>query len=373
MEPTTARFLAEIAKSHQVYSFVDVTSPTNVTLRLPAVGGDVQVDSTAAVRRRCNVNCIDDTGELTPSGQDSILTPNGTEIRPYRGVMYDDNTFEVIPLGVFRIAKVNVRDTVGGAPVMSIEAYDRSRTISRDKFVDPYVIAPGTNVIQAIKDIAERTFPDLQYDTLSTSIVTTGPKVYDSGSDPWVAITDLALSAGCDAYFGPTGWLVVAPPAELDALPSPSVRYVEGNGCTMLDLEKVYTDDPGYNGVVVTGESLGDELPAVRAVAWDEQPSSATYHRGPYGEVPLFITDQTVKTQAQAQAMADALLQKQLGFSSQLSITAIVNPALDSGDVVEVIRERTGVSGLYVVDAFSIPFAANGTQSMSLRQKRTAE
>lgn len=373
MEPTTDRFIAEISKSHTVYSYVQVTSPTQVSLILPAVGGNVEVDNTAETRRRCSVNCIDPTGELTPESQLSILTPYGTEIRPYRGVAYDDGTYETVPLGVFRIAKVNVRDSVGGSPIISIEAYDRSRTIARDKFTDVYTIAQGTDIVTAIKAIAERTFPDLQYDTVSTNVVTTATLVHEAGDDPWAAITDLALSIGCDVYFGATGWLHIAPPVEIDALPAPVYRYIEGNGCRMLDLERVFTDDPGYNGVVVTGESAGDTAAPVRAISWDEQPSSATYHKGPYGEVPLFVRDQNVKTQSDAQAMADALLQKQLGFSSQLSITGITNPALDAGDVVEVRRERTHVSGLYVVDALTIPFAAADSQSITLRQKRTAQ
>jgi hypothetical protein len=40
----SARFIAEIKRSHTVISYVDVISPTNQTARLPFTAGDVKVD-----------------------------------------------------------------------------------------------------------------------------------------------------------------------------------------------------------------------------------------------------------------------------------------------------------------------------------------
>lgn len=367
----TDRLLTEIRRSHEVYSFIDVISPTQETLRLPATGGEVTCDRTAEIRRACRATCIDPTGLLTPSSADSLLTPYGTILLPYRGVRYTDGTTEVVPLGKFRLSKSNVDDSTGGSPDIKLEAYDLSRTVQRDKFTDPYVIPPGTNLIDAIKAILERTFPDLEYDAISTTRTTTAPKLYDVGDDPWKAVTDLATSLGCEIYFNVDGWIVIAPPVDIDALPSPDFTYIEGQGCIMTNLSRVFTDEPGYNGVVITGESLGDELPAVRAVAWDDEPTSATYHLGPYGEVPMFITDQTIKTVEDAQATAAQLLRNLLGFSSGLSISGIVNPSYEAGHVVQVERARSHVTGLYAVDAFNVPLRATDLQNLTLRAKRT--
>jgi hypothetical protein len=316
------------------------------------------------------VTCIDPTGTLAPAEAGALLTPYGTEIRPYRGVKYDDGTIEVSELGVFRLSKVTIKDDSSGAINIDIETFDLSRTVARDKFISPYVIAPGTNVITAIRDILDRTFQELNYDSVSTSLTTTAPRVYDIGDDPWESVTDLATSIGCEIYFSQTGDVVIAPSADIDDLPSPKFTYIEGDNCTMLDLSKTFTDEPGFNGVVVTGESPGDELPPVRAVAWDEEPTSVTYHLGPYGEVPLFYQDQIIKTTDDAQVAANQLLKSQLGFFSQIEITGVVNPAYEAGDVIQVVRERSHVSGLYVVDAFNIPLSADGTQRMTLRERR---
>jgi hypothetical protein len=376
----TDRLLTEIRGSHQVYSYIDVISPTQETFRLPATGGEITVDRTAEIRRALRGTCIDPTGLLVPVSQDSVLTPYGTILKPYRGVRYSDGvkqpdgtvgSTEVLPLGVFRLSKATVNDSTGGSPDIQLEAYDLSRTVQRDKFTSPYVIDTGTNLVDAIQSILERTFPDLNYDAISTTRVTTAPKLYDVGADPWSAASDLATSLGCELYFNVEGWVVIAPPVDIDALPSPDFTYIEGQNCTMTSLSRVFTDEPGFNGIVLTGESPGDELPAVRAVSWDEEPTSATYHLGPYGEVPQFITDQTIKTQDDAQATSDQLLRNLLGFSSGLTVSGIVNPSYEAGHVVQVERARSHVTGLYAVDAFNVPLRATDLQNLTLRAKRT--
>lgn len=365
----TDRFLREIRSSHTVVSYVVVTSPSQESARLDAIGGDVSVDRTASIRRSCSIACIDPDDTWTPRGPESILTPFGTELRPYRGVVYADGTEEVQPLGVFRLAKADVTDKLGAVEI-KLEAYDLSRTVKRDAFTTPYVIASATNVVQAIKDILARTFPDLEYDSISASLTTTAPRVYDVGDDPWDAATELAKSIGCELYFDVVGRVVIAPPVDIDALPAPVFDYIEGPLCTMTDLSLAYSDEPGFNGVIVTGESPGDELPPVRGEAWDDEPTSATYRRGPYGEVPMFHTDQIIKTQADAEATASQLLQGLLGFTSSLSVQAMVNPALEAGDVVEVQRARSHVDDMFTADAFNIPMGKEGSQTLQLRQKR---
>lgn len=368
----TPRFNEEIKRSHTVVSYVDVTSPTQQTTRLPFISGDVKCDKTAQIRRSFTGTCLDLTGEITPDEPGDLLTPLGTTLRPYRGVQYaDTGETEVMPLGVFRLSNSSVDDSGKGGITISLEAYDLSRTVARDTFSDVYVIPTGTNVVDAIKAILARTFDDIQYDSVSTTLTTTQPVVYDAGDDPWAKATLLARSVGCELYFDVDGWIVIAPPVDINALPTPDFAYVEGQGTTLLDLKKSFSDEPGYNGIILTGESPGDELPPVRAIAWDDDPASATYHLGPYGEVPQSVTDQNIKTVEDAQSTASQLLRNVLGFSYQLSVTAWCNPSLEAGNVVQVERARSKVTGLFAVDAFNIPLAASGTQGLSLRAKRT--
>lgn len=373
MPRATDRFLEEIRTSHEVYTYVDLSSPTLESVRLTVTDGDVKVDRTAQVRRSCSLKCIDPTGELTPTGVGSVLTPYGTELRPYRGVRYADGTTEVYPLGVFRLAKSDIDDG-NDADELSLEAYDLSRTVQRDKFKVPYTVAAGTNMVDAIKAILARTFPDLEYDAITTTMTITAPRLYDAGDDPWEACTELARSLGCELFFDAEGIVVIAPPHDADALPAPDFTYIEGeNGCTMTELSLTYTDEPGHNGVIVVGESPGDEKPPVRGEAWDDDPASPTYRYGPYGEVPQFVTDSAVKTDEEAQAMARSMLSGHLGASSLISVKAVPNPSFEAGDVVEVKRQALGVSGLYGIDAFNIPLQSGALQELGLRQRKAAD
>lgn len=372
MLPVSDKFLAEVRRSHRIVSYVDVYGPNGDYFRLNATDGTVNVDRTAATRRRCTATCVDRDGTVTPTGPDSVLTPYGTILKFYRGVIFSDGSGqEVVPLGVFHLAKASVKDQVGGSPGISLEGYDFSRTVSRAKFTDVYNIAAGTNLVDAIKGIIIRSFPDMEFDAMATTITTPAAVVLDTNTDPWEACNTLATSMGCEVFFDATGRCVIAPPVDIDHLAAPDFNFIEGPGCTMLDLSVDYTDDPGYNGVVLTGASAGDDSAPVRSIAWDNEPTSPTYHLGPYGEVPQFVTDQNITTQEDADAAAASLLASLLGFSSQLSLTAVVNPALDANDVVEVKRQRSGINARYAVDAVSIPLHSSGTSSLTVRNKRT--
>lgn len=369
MGSQTDRFYSEIRKSHTVVSYVDVIAPDQEARRLLILDGDVSCDRTAQVRRSLRCQAVDPTGEITPRNTGEILTPYGTELRAWRGVRYSDGTEEVAALGVFRLARSSITYKADGTSDITLEAYDRSRTIQRDKFTSPYVIEANSNILTAIREIVKRTLPDVEYDSITTSLSTTAPMLLDTGADPWQACLDLAKSMGCEIFFDVEGRLVIAPPPDIHAQPSEAFRYVEDDRCTMIDLARDFSDEQGFNGVVVTGESPGDEAPPVRGEAWDETASSPTYRYGPYGEVPMFVTDNTAKTGEDCEKIAKAQLALLLGIPAQLAITAIVNPSYEAGEVVRVKLERSGVDGLYGIDAFNVPLSASATQRLSLRER----
>lgn len=378
----TDDFYNEISISHTAISYVDLVTPDLEIIRLEATDGTVDVDRTAQYRRHITCSATDSSGTLTPRATGEVLTPYGSELRAYRGVRYTSGpragTEELAPLGVFRLSMCTITAGIQGTVNIQLEGYDRSRTVSRDKFTVPYTIAAGTNCLQAIKDIIVRTFPDAEYDAIDTDLTITAPQLFDAGDDPWDAVTALAKSMGCEIYFDVLGRVAISPPPDIHALPAPDFSYVEGQNCSMLDMTRVFTDDPGFNGVIVVGESVGDEEPPVRGEAWDENPASPTYRYGPYGEVPTFVQDQNVKTVEDAQTLAQSQLALLLGYTSQLTLTTVVNPSYEGGDVVAVQRIASGVQGLYVMDAFTVPLttgamggagSGTNTQTLTMRER----
>lgn len=379
----TPRFLAEIQGSHTVFAYVDVVGPTGATVTLDVTDGDIVVDRTATTRRTISLSCVDPLGVLAVKGNAGILTPYGTELFPWRGVRYADGTTEVYPLGVFRLSQVGIVEagsSTGGGNVstggsansgsginIGLQGYDRSWKVSRDKFLVPYTIATGTNVVNAIQLILARSFPNLTYDAITSTAVTPGPLVYAANDDPWADATSLAVSIGCDLYFDATGNVVIAPPIDLAAHPSPVAKYVEGPGCTMTAIGTMYDDSPGFNGVVVTGASLSSTTAPVTATSWDNSPSSPTYYLGPYGRVPTFVDDQTITTVAQAQASADAILKGLMGATSTIALSTWGNPTLEAGDIIQVQRLSVAVNGLYSIQSFDIPMLASEYATIQAR------
>lgn len=378
------RFKEALTTSHRVYSYVQAVSPKGQTLDLIATEGDVDVDRTADVRRRFSGTVLDPTGQLTPEKAGDILTPFGTYIYPYRGIMFDDGTTEMCPLGVFRLSGSSIKDDPNSLEI-SIEAYDKARTVQRDKFTSPYTINQGANVVSTIVNIVNRTFYRVKVHSSATWRSVTTQQIIDVDGDPWKTCQDLALSAGCEVYFDVYGDLVIAPIPNISNLSSEVFTYEEGANCVMLDLENSYSDEDAYNGVVVTGatpdavatdEDTGEEetpvqdIPPVRAIVWDSDPRSVTYHLGPYGEYPMSIDDDTVTSVAQATMVARAKLNDLLGFHSTVGVTVLPNPAFEGGDIVKIVRERSKVDSRFVIDGFNVPLAASGTQSLKLRQKR---
>lgn len=373
MATQSVEFYERLRKSHTSISYVDVIAPDQETIRLKLVDGEVAVDRSAAVRRSLRCSAVDDTGSITPRATGEILTPYGTELRAYRGIRWTNNdgteTEEISPLGVFRLSRSSITYAANGRSAIALEAYDRSRTVQRDKFLTPYIINAGTNVVDAIKAIIKRTFPAAQYDSITSPLATTGPSLLDTGSDPWQAVLDLGVSIGCEVFFDAEGRVVIAPPPEVHAQPSPDFSYFDSDGGSFLDLSRDFSDEQAFNGVVVTGESPGDEAPPVRAEAWDEVTTSATYRYGDYGEVPTFITDSNAKTVEDCEQIAKSQLALILGAPAQVSMTALVNPSYEAGDVVHVRLSQASVDGLYGVDSFNVPFAASATQRLALRER----
>lgn len=381
----SARFLAQMGKSYETYEYVDVVSPNNRTVRLHVTVGTVTADRTAAYRRMCQMTCFDPDGMLINSATGTagaILTPfgAGTVIKPYSGIRYTDGSTEVYPLGVFNISQVNIVESspANQAGVsIGLTGYDPSRRIERNKFTATYVIPAGTVITTAIQTLVNRTLPGTRFSTTTTGATLPYPLTYAVGDSPWAAVGDLSLSVGCETYFDVYGTCVTKPPADIGALSSSVMNYIEGRQCSMTDLSSTYTDDPGYNGVIVIGASPATGRAAVQGVAWDTNPASPTYYLGPYGQVPQIVNDTNITTAAQALSSATALLNAQLGFVKQLTVTTIGpgNTALDVDDAVTVIRGRVAVAGQAVVDAVTVPLGQSQTgvpagynsQSLTLR------
>lgn len=373
MLSVSAAFTSALSASHTVASRADVcTTAGQVLATLDVVGGSVTADETAAVRRTCSATIIDRAGTLVPYTAGDLLHPaSGNELRLYRGVRYADGTEETVPLGVFRLSRPRISDSVDGLTI-DVQGYDRAKRIQRSRWVDPYMIPSGTNVATAVQALLDdRWGPGLTYSLMTTTRTT--PAVtfgVERDNDPWKDAQSLAAAIGAELFFGPAGQVVMRPIP--DAATSPPVAsFVEGAGSTMVSVTRDLDEDRTYNGVIVVGEGTGTPVP-VRYDAWDANPYSPTYYLGPYGKVPYFLTSSLITTQAQAQEAAEGQLRRVLGTFEQVTVEAIPQPALEPGDVVRITRARSVIDGLNVIARTTCPLGPDGTMQVSCRQQRPA-
>lgn len=85
----------------------------------------------------------------------------------------------------------------------------------------------------------------------------------------------------------------------------------------------------------MVGEAL-DGFPPERAIAYDLTPGSVTFYGGPFGRIPLVVTNAMLVEAAQTQAAADAKLLEAKGLPYSVDFTQVPNPALEPYDSVRV-------------------------------------
>jgi hypothetical protein len=316
---------------------------------------------------------VDEDGTLTPgqSATSGMLTPYGTELAVFRGVEYEDGSQELVPLGVFVVTQVDVKESEEGES-LSVQASDRSIRISRNKFLDPFEIASGVSLESGLTLLLRDRWVDVETDLPATGVVL--PKVVidgQKGNDPWDAAVTIAEAFGYDLAFSADGI------ARLQVIPDPVADdpvevYRDGDEAVLTELSRTFESSRAYNGVVVSSQGTTNAVP-VRAIAWDENPNSITYRYGAFGEVPFFYESSLITTSQQASQTALALLRKATGVTEAISWGQIVNPAHDVLDIVRITRNSTSAGTgtsldlVVLIDRLDIPLDPAGTMSAVAR------
>lgn len=373
MWEASAAFFAALLHSHTVTSRVEVLVGDKAVLQLAVTDGSVRLDESAAVRRSLSCVLGDATGSLTPSTLADILSPAGTELRAWRGLVGPYVTEEV-PLGVFGIADVDVTSQIVGGVQVNLTAFDRAKKVSEARFDSTYVVAAGTNYSTAIQNLIRDRLPSLSVTFLfaDTNVVTPA-LVFNVGDDPWKAVTDMATAIGCEVFFDALGRCVMRSVPDPDTAPI-IWTYAEGSGATILGATKKMTREGTYNGVIASGESsaiTNQSAAPVSATLWDDNPFSPTYYLGPFGKKPRMYSSPFITTPAQATTAARAILHQSLGLSEDVGFTAVVNPAHEPGDVVAIQVSKSKINARYVLSSFSVPLTHNGTMSATTRRRTT--
>lgn len=280
------------------------------------------------------------------------------------------NVIELVPLITAGISSVEVSDAREGMNI-SMAGSDRSREIQRNRLLENYVVPVGTNYTQAIQDLIAAKRPSTTFSFEATAYVTPelvfGSSGDQAGGDPWKYAREMAQSIGMEVFFDVMGVCIlrkVPDPQPIDKV----ATYEEGPQSMLLYVNKRIDDEETRNAILVSGESTSNSAP-IRGYAEDNDPNSPFYVNGPFGKVPGFFQSGYVRTQAQADELAAAILRQRLGNTETARIISTVNPALEPGDLILVKRSASKVNAHYVIDKLTIPLGAQEPLNIGIRER----
>lgn len=362
-------FLAALASSN-MQSVVQVTTSTGVELTV--VGGSVSMDSTRDIGRTCQLE-ISPNETLDADAIFNLVRQPGLEITVRRGLTYDVldietgrtvPTTELVPLGVF--STDSAEQSKSKQATVRWDGSDRSKKISRNRFLDPYQIEAGTSLAAAGTALLHSRLATVAVDFSNVTDTVGANIVFEAGanSDPWKAARNLFSDYGYDLRFDGLGVaraVTIPDPATMDT----DFDFGDGDTSLVLDGNAKASLDGVYNGVIATGEGTSVETP-VRAEVWDTDPSSPTYYLSGFGRVPYFFSSPLLTTQDRAVKAATTLLAKVKGRFQKLAWPSIVNAALEPLDIVTVTY--WGKTTKCVIDSLTVPLSPSESMSANARE-----
>jgi hypothetical protein len=328
--------------------------------------GSVTADSRRTAMRDASITVAPDA-TLSHDDLYELLGTPGLQLQISRGFQLPDETQVVAPLGTFIVDQLTYKRTAAGSD-LSATCTDLSEIISKARWTQPYQIAAGVALSDAINAAALDRWPAV-VSGISTDTVPNvlgAQAVFEAGSDsdPWADLYNLAASFGWLLYFSPDG-ILSAESTTYAATASPVFTFATGVTAIMTSQSKVVAADQTYNGVIVTGESSANDNPP-RGEAWDLNPASPTYLGGPFGSVPMFYSSPMITTADQATTVAAAMLAGCLGKTETLSWEQVVHPGLQPLDVVAA-QFIDGTTVSYLLDSLTIPLSVSDVMTASAR------
>lgn len=359
-------------RSHKMVTYCELWRGGHREAVPVVTGGSVDVDRTAAIRRRCSVDLAMDAG-LVPRTPADLLYPGFSEVLLWRGIDWQDGRpgipgsiappgVELWALGVFVIM-----ETVIGESGFQITGYDRAKRVSRNAWTSPYSIAAGASILTTWQAVIANRWAPAEFnieqstdDTLRAMVLGDKPQ-----NDPWDDAQKIGQQLGCESYVDTGGAFTIRTRQPADSLPT-SATYTTGTGTLLQGGERRLDAEKGYNVVQVEGNSPGNA--PLRATISDTNPASPVYIDGDYGRVPLIIGNSNADSQAAIDRQAQALFTERDGALESTTIEIIANPAHEHSDVISLDWPALGISDRYQFDSFTVPLGAGDTMKANVHR-----
>lgn len=378
MLPVSEGFLAALGAPQRVSILANVSKAgRRLASDLPVTSGSVAVDVSSTTRRRLRLTLGPRlrTGVFTdaptlPRSPTDPLGHFGQEIDVSWSMHYVGGMTETLPLGVFRVDGAS--GSLLGDTSVQVTGVSREAFVADARFTSPRT-ASSPSAQALIAQLIHEVLPSVEVVALASMDRRVPTTTWDR--DRWGAIVGLARSIGAVVFADPWGRFVIA---DAPTVATPPVWRVQGGpGGVLVSAATSSTRRGIYNAIVVRGESTQGDGPSVQAVARDVGPDSPTRWGDPgggaFGMVPRFMSLPSLSSVAQAEAIARAAVTRYLGAASTMNLRTVPNPALEGGDVIDVITDPTDPAGSghrHVLDSFTIPLIPGGDFPVATRDLR---
>jgi hypothetical protein len=334
---------------------------------LPVTGWKLDGDFGADIKStgNCTIVYQSEAGEsLVPEGTKGVLSPFRASLAFSMEITAGGFT-ERINLGTFKVSRVvsgrnfyaavNGREYVSGSEV-EVEFASLDLNISRSGFHYPEQPPQRLSVYEELRRITGLPVEEILPDTTIPKGLT-----YEAEQGGRLkGVQQLARLLGGVAVVNSAGAYTVIPEGVGDPVGSLGL----GEEGTVVDVGYEVDTDNVYNVVVGVFERDDDQAPlyaVARAPEGDLDPA------GLYGEYTRYYSSDMVKTQAQANAAVQSVLDLSLGSQQyDVPIKCHVNPLVELGDVLELKGWDRPIVGQLV----NVSMSDNAMMDVTLRVQR---
>lgn len=376
MRPISDRFARALETSHKRITKITCTVPGGEPLEIgqaekDAYGrygpgwtsGSVSASNSGGTRYSASLTIVPEPGSDTYR---ALATP-GAVFDIDHGIDFGAGDMELVDCGVYEAVKGGVRITGGD---ISLTLDDRYTRVQRCRFTAPY--SPGTGTRGALAaDAVVDAIPGV-----ATSVLADGG-TYTAGNNVWDRdrtqfLTDMANDGSLYVGFDAAGVWVVQNEPVLD-IGAAVWTFRTGTKSNIFTADRDLPLDQLYNTVVV--------VPIDETQTWTRQEVSVLNpdhprHFSKIGVVPFFYVSPTLTTAEEAVAAGGTILQRLLGTTGVINVSALSNPALEPGDNTFVVHQDTdtdpGLDDLFLIDSWQMDLAT-GEMGFAARASELAE
>lgn len=334
-----------------------------VATKLALTAGSVSLQNGSNTRRTLSatVGAID-TGNLTAKDVYALLSDESAIFTLSVGFDWGSGQKELIPVFTGRASNASLKT---GEGTVDFAAADYGYDLAQQSWPVPFVQASSMTRRDAIKQIV--TGAGFTYKDTATDTGTLGSEQTWSGSK-WDAINQIATDGTMDCFFDATGTFIIRDTPTISQ--TPVYMYQTGDNGQIKNLDRQRTLDELYNAVKVTPASTDTNNGWTQQYIW-QQITDTTSPRHP-DKVGLRIKEIQSYTGTQNDGIktAQTTLDNLQGSTETLNVESIANPALEIGDVIEVLATDRGetVYVKHLVDSYSFDLPS-WTMTVSTRSR----